>query len=262
MHGDELKSVPLSYSKSAVPGVLRRSRLWLVCVIAAAATVALWRAVGPMWERIDFLVAQHQCLEYRLPPDTPVFRRGSAIPTGGPAGLVYTPRVQLGAWLNPPVFADRIMGVDCVAPNGNTFLHGRCSPHGTKRLVTVNATDVLRCGSRAISSMGQDMSLLARSYSDGRGVSLQLRDPDELTVFAGQPDPNDESHFTIDVLVNGVRSTLDGRLADDGIVALLPRDGLVGDAADLAPGGALKWWPRGSTAPVSQSPWRHPHPPE
>lgn len=41
--------------------------------------------------------------------------------------------------------------------------------------------------------------------------------------FAGQPDPNDESHFTIDYEVDGIRNTIDGWLLDDDTVKLEPR---------------------------------------
>jgi hypothetical protein len=38
--------------------------------------------------------------------------------------------------------------------------------------------------------------------------------PPLLHLFAGQPDPADESHFTIDYEVDGDRGTIDGWLRD------------------------------------------------
>lgn len=48
-----------------------------------------------------------------------------------------------------------------------------------------------------------------------------------LRFFAGQADPNDPSHFTIDYEVGGVRNTIDGYLTDDDFLRILPRGGTV-----------------------------------
>jgi hypothetical protein len=45
-------------------------------------------------------------------------------------------------------------------------------------------------------------------FGDGSGGGPELR------FFAGQPDPTDESHFTIDYELDGDRGTIDGWLRD------------------------------------------------
>ena len=50
-----------------------------------------------------------------------------------------------------------------------------------------------------------------------------------FTLYAGQPDPVDGSHFTIPYSLGGKPGTIDGRLRRDGTVKLTIRDGpLVG----------------------------------
>jgi hypothetical protein len=46
-----------------------------------------------------------------------------------------------------------------------------------------------------------------------------------LRVFPGQPDPLDESHFTIPYDAGGVTGTIDGWLQADDSVRLVVRDG-------------------------------------
>ena len=43
--------------------------------------------------------------------------------------------------------------------------------------------------------------------------------------FAGQPDPNDASHFSIDYEVEGEKGTIDGWLQDNDTVKMEVRDG-------------------------------------
>ena len=55
--------------------------------------------------------------------------------------------------------------------------------------------------------------------------TLSYKPTERLRVFAGQPDPKDESHFTIDYELDGVAGRIDGWLRADGVVALEPRAG-------------------------------------
>ena len=48
-----------------------------------------------------------------------------------------------------------------------------------------------------------------------------------LRFFAGQADPNDASHFTVDYEVGGIKSTIDGWLTDDDFLRIIPRGGKV-----------------------------------
>jgi hypothetical protein len=46
-----------------------------------------------------------------------------------------------------------------------------------------------------------------------------------LRLFAGQPDPNDDSHFTIRYEVDNQPGTIDGWLQADDTIKLQIRDG-------------------------------------
>ena len=235
----------LDYGRSPRRRVTRNA--WLCAVLVATIGVARmgWPTLGALWARVEFLRMQRQCMTYCTGPDTLVFRRGLGVPPAAPPGRAYA---REAVWLNPPEFASSIMGTGNGVLDGNAFLHGRRSANRTERLVTVDAGDDLRCASRALSPWGSDPKLLMRSYLRGRGIAIQLADADALTVFGGQADENDEAHFTVALVVNDVRSVVDGRLADDGKVTLSPRDGLIQDEPETRAGGDLKWWPRGSTA--------------
>lgn len=59
----------------------------------------------------------------------------------------------------------------------------------------------------------------------GSPGSLKIDDSDRLRVFAGQPDPSDESHFTIAYDLDGQPGVIDGWLNSDGSIKLEPRVG-------------------------------------
>jgi hypothetical protein len=64
----------------------------------------------------------------------------------------------------------------------------------------------------------------AASWESGR-IEPHLRDV--MRVFAGQPDPNDASHFTIGYELDGAPGVIDGWLVNDQTVVLEPRLGRI-----------------------------------
>jgi hypothetical protein len=124
---------------------------------------------------------------------------------------------------------------------GTVFLHERRTPAGERRLVGVDLLPFgLPIGLNLTDPVEGRLEPWGRVFTDGsflrppveafspkqnpyRSWSL-IGPPDRLRVFAGQPDPNDPSHFTIDYEVHGVRHTLDGWLRDDDTVVIEPRD--------------------------------------
>jgi hypothetical protein len=62
---------------------------------------------------------------------------------------------------------------------------------------------------------------------DGKGGEVRLDAKDQFRFYAGQPDPNDPSHFTIDYDLDGKRGRIHGRLKDDGKVEWQPEAGTV-----------------------------------
>jgi hypothetical protein len=106
------------------------------------------------------------------------------------------------------------------------FIHGRRSPDTTRMLVLVplmalEDTEELRADTFAPVT-DDEPGLYHRAESQ---LVLRRSPHDQMTFMAGQPDPKDESHFTIQYRLNDQSSTIDGRLADDGSVQMKVRDG-------------------------------------
>jgi hypothetical protein len=117
---------------------------------------------------------------------------------------------------------------------GTLFLHERKTPTAAKPLLV--GVDV------AGWSRGGPVVLFARVRTTSPAVPLRLPRPANvdhpsvhlsptegpLRLFAGQPDPNDASHFTIDYQIGEARGVIDGWLKEDGSVLLEKRE--VGNA--------------------------------
>ena len=92
----------------------------------------------------------------------------------------------------------------------------------------------------AVVRMPQSVALWLRPYGQQLDMPVHWLPPDapeqptsirvdwreQFRVYAGQPDPADPSHFTIDYAIDGARSTIDGYL-DNGSLTLTPRQGKV-----------------------------------
>ncbi|MEA2708481.1 MAG: hypothetical protein QOF78_1082 [Phycisphaerales bacterium] len=90
----------------------------------------------------------------------------------------------------------------------------------------VNTPNVIRHGTSLTIAQDGDKNVIPIKWVEG---TLRSARPTEnnLRFFAGQPDPQDPSHFTIDYEVGGVKSTIDGWLTDDDFLRILPRGGAV-----------------------------------
>ena len=119
---------------------------------------------------------------------------------------------------------------------GTVFLHERTTPQGVRCLVAVDANrfplvpmnsrvDVVSLGAR-ITRPGSVFRGPRGGRSVTRGDGAQVRfDPfDRLTIYAGQADPADASHFTIQYDLAGVRHTVDGWLVDENTVKIELRE--------------------------------------
>jgi hypothetical protein len=98
------------------------------------------------------------------------------------------------------------------------FLHGRATPSGTRCLVVIEfALARSEHGPHLCATLVEAGSL--RRNARHHGPFAVFEDADvcpspRKRFFAGQPDPDDESHFTIDYEIDGTRGTLDGWLSD------------------------------------------------
>jgi WD40 repeat protein len=117
----------------------------------------------------------------------------------------------------------------------SVFMHQLRSPAGHQRLVSVVLEDggteiehdslntALRTGTYALASPTTPPSVL-----NSHTLTLYRWNANHpLTVFAGQPDPNDRSHFTIPIQFRGQRTVVDGYLRDDDSVLLDPHLGYI-----------------------------------
>jgi hypothetical protein len=60
-----------------------------------------------------------------------------------------------------------------------------------------------------------------------RSINIEVEPYIAVRLFAGQPDPNDSSHFTFEYEINGRRDIVDGWLEADDTVTLKCRNTLV-----------------------------------
>ena len=263
----EMPTVPLVY---AVPRRKRRLIVWrrfgvtalLICLAAASIEFGL-----PLWDRIEHRRAlakvyslQQRCLSFALPGGTPVYAEGP-----GGVALAKNPQFRLemsgaedlvpdGRWgpffcatYHPDCWTQFQSAQAELSPNSAfpgrsvVFLHERHSPSGQVRLVMVEFCPIqagwFRCN---VIVPGTRVSAAAATLTCSVLSVGRASDTDLIQIRAGQPDPNNSSHFTIECLSNGKPAALDGYLKDGDRVVLRPRSGTMElrDQMDF-------WWPQG-----------------
>jgi len=114
-------------------------------------------------------------------------------------------------------------------------LHERTSPAGHRRLVCVDyAPGTTTFQPAFIGGYNYDACVAPPAtwtkplVAVEHGYELDVpsgypRHPPLVRVYAGQPDANDQSHFTIRYQMWGQEDVLDGWLGDDDEVRLVPR---------------------------------------
>jgi hypothetical protein len=117
--------------------------------------------------------------------------------------------------------------VDGRSDGGAVFLHRRTRPDAVARLVTVLAHRGLeRRTQLSFHTMPMrrfwDSGMPAATFGGSQAFAVDR-------LFAGQPDPNDASHFTIAYECDGQKGTIDGWLMNDDSVKLEVRDGPLRD---------------------------------
>jgi hypothetical protein len=207
-------------------------RRWLVWVLLAASLVALyvgWRtSLGPR-RRFSQKWAVRQnlraCMVDAPGPEVVAFEGhprsvqwspGYAHYVGGRSGRVpmyayHSTSRRLEGQDSPPRMYDPVL-----------FLHARQAPGGPQRLVVVQGWLDYPGAVMNLHLSGQIWSVDVPFGSDPfevarfAGPVLSDRPPEggttTLRVFAGQADPQDASHFTIEYWVDGKRGVVDGWL--------------------------------------------------
>lgn len=214
------------------PHALRGARARRIALVAGALLLLLVIAwITPRaFRRLQLAHWQRQCLTYVAPPDRVIHETDPAeVPKLLALPLPYQGSLAAGhAFLIPPPYRNLVVSQSV----GTAFLHERVPPRGDRRLVAVDlfTTTIMPNKVMSFSATAIDPSSAVHGPSAlitltrGDGVTVTLQPGDTFRVFAGQPDPDDVSHFTIDYLVNDTRHTVDGWLVDDGMVRIEARD--------------------------------------
>ncbi len=250
---------PLGYAPRLPWHRKRRIRRVALLVALLLLGLAAWRWGGPWWRQARYLHCQARCLDYTAPPDMVVYEENAPdvdlllAKGGGYRMLPRTDRTlrefyrqyRLAAYYPPELWA--------ILPQqsaGIAFVHRRRSPRGPERLVVVAASAGESFQDYGyFLAMGHGRVYEPATWESGSTLRLvrdsglfwhDLAHPphalwcEGMRLFAGQADPSDESHFTIDyetyrLVAPGQlvpqRGTIDGWLRDDDSVQLQLRDG-------------------------------------
>jgi hypothetical protein len=214
------------------PPTLRsaRARRWAIIIGVILLLIGIATVTPRAVRRLQVAYWHRQCLEYIAPADQVIHETDRAeIPRLLAPPLNYRGSMATGqAFLIPPAYQSLWMSQSV----GTAFLHERITPQGQRRLVAVDlfSGGTQPGGGMTLNATVIDPSVTPRgpnatvTITRGDGATIALQPGDKLRVFAGQPDPNDASHFTIDYLINDARHTVDGWLKDDGLVIIEARD--------------------------------------
>jgi hypothetical protein len=238
------------------PKVAWRPPRWVRRVVWGTLAFILFLAFGVpllsrLVDRFVVLSAQHKCMSHQFPT-------GALIYASGPGKRV---EVRCPPW-------------DAFWPNGSgpvAFVHRRVSPGGHERLIAIEVGGTVPSWGIADAATGRRydvFSIAAQVHRPGglfnAAENLNVASPQAMrpvyvgvyyvhlevlldlantvSVFAGQPDPNDASRFTVELQFNDTPVTIDGQLLDDETVVLTPRAGRVT--------GQVVWEPPGLINPA------------
>lgn len=114
-----------------------------------------------------------------------------------------------------------------ISTNGTIFLGERTTPSGQKHLVGVDITGWSRGGPLILFTYARTFTpvtfaQLPKMTSSTPSLNLS-RTEGILRLYAGQPDPDNPSHFTIRYTLDDQENIIDGWLKDDRSVLLEPR---------------------------------------
>jgi hypothetical protein len=207
----------LQYQKKPA-AILRWHRRAVPIAIALLTLFVLWRVTPLAWRNLRVLPLQRACMTYTADPAQPV----ATYPGGGSAPLA-----------NWEAFYALASG-DNLQSAGTVFLHERTSEDGQRRLVAVDLLSYTMAASAE-----QYATLYPRVVIPGsafvlprpvvrsipqEGLQLgKMRPLNPTSIFPGEADPADASHFTIRLVHGETTTIVDGWLRNDDRVLLQPR---------------------------------------
>ena len=233
----EPPSQHLEYAPAARTSRAARVRRWVLPAVLGLLIVgAIWIAPR-LIAYATTLHRQRACLDYTAPA-TQVVLQTDAVEA---RKLLADPRYATDAkrsiaYFIPPIWTAYYTPLGGgFQTSGTVFLHEMTARDGTSCLVgvDVNLLPLLNTPQHC-ASLGARIILPGSAFRSPRlgmtmtrGDGSQIRfDPtsDRLTIFAGQIDPGDHSHFTVEYDLNGVRRTVDGWLVDGQSMKIESRD--------------------------------------
>jgi hypothetical protein len=197
--------------------ILRWRRRAVPIVIVLLTLFVLWRVTPLAWRNLRVLPLQRACMSYTADPTQPV----ATFPGGGSA--------PLAKW---EAFYALASG-DNLQSSGTVFLHERTSEAGQRRLVAVDVLSFLMNVNEQYTTLYPRAIVPGSAFALPRPVvrsipqeGLQLgkmRPLNPTSIYPGQADPDDASHFTIRLVHGETTTIVDGWLRNDDAVLLQPR---------------------------------------
>ncbi len=244
--------VSLDYAPRPSLGRRRWVRRALLLLTTVVVTASLYRYGPAMWQRATVMYWQRQCMNFSPPAGTVVFdRRGAKLATAIPIPVGYFEKSRLRSLIRLrqgqtkeketeffpnclDEFTSRMPPRERINEGCVLYCHERVDPAGNRRLVTVQYESTFT-GDTLLSDLDSRVFVPREMFRDPeqpllyniRGcyfgpVSL----PTPVQIYAGQTDPLDLSHFTIQYRwPDGVVGTIDGSLQSMDIVRLSIRPG-------------------------------------
>jgi hypothetical protein len=209
----------LEYAQQAPWHRRRGARRALILVAAILLGLSLWRFGPDALHRTQLFLLQRKAMTYTASEGTIAFtadtgdmKKVAALSGYTNSGLIVAPWRDFYARYSPP------------GGNANVaFCHELISPGGNHRLVVVNIGDHTGYELSSISLTptlfvpGSLLSAPKQLLMSGFGTAVHGYG---TTIYMGQVDPSDASHFTIDISLSGSRDTIDGYLLDNDTVTL------------------------------------------
>jgi hypothetical protein len=191
--------------------------------------LSLWRFGPDALRRTQMFYLQRKAMAFSVPQGTVAFTVNKEDATKCIAlGGAYTSRDEYHAELTVTPWRDFYAKYS--PPGGSApiaFCHELVSPGGNHRLVVVGIADrsafevSMISFAPAVFIPGALLSAPKQVMMSGFGLTLPGYG---TTIYVGQVDASDASHFTIDTDLHGAHDTIDGYLLDNDTVTLEPRN--------------------------------------
>lgn len=224
----------------------RRFRVVLALVIVAAVAWSAHRWGPRALERANLLTLQRRCMNHIWPADATAFQQDASVSFATQPWKLRPTYSIPQPWTNyyNQYFRDRNPADNrrLKQSHGTLFLHRRVSPAGNERIVAVELAvswfpeaTLLQADKRLVRPAtltsdpvevwgGTHAGDMDHPNLIGARQTLMMIDyGKDVRLQHGRPDPNDQTHFTIDCLIDGTTVTIDGWLRDDDTVKLTVR---------------------------------------